>query len=194
MAPGAEAAPGDDVFRGVIEMNWMNQIGDMLQQYANPTSGTAPSSTTQDFEQVAAAAPRNTLGESLSEAFRSDQTPPFANILSNLFGSSNGQQQAGLLNTLIAAVGPGVVTAALSRAGASQFGGGLLTGGQNQITPEQASQIPPEAVHEIAREAEKQDPSIVDRVGQFYAEHPTLVQTLGAGALAVVMGKMAKKL
>src|SRR5207253_9368051 len=109
MAPGAEAAPGADCFSGVMEMNWMNQIGDMLQQYANPTSGTAPSSTTQDFEQVAAAAPRNTLGESLSEAFRSDQTPPFANILSNLFGSSNGQQQAGLLNTLIAAVGPGVL-------------------------------------------------------------------------------------
>jgi hypothetical protein len=175
-------------------MNWMNQIGDMLQQYANPTSAKAPSSASQDFEQVAAAAPRNTLGESLSEAFRSDQTPPFPNILSNLFGSSNGQQQAGLLNTLIAAVGPGALAAALSRAGASQIGGGLLTGGQNQITPEQASQIPPEAVHEIAREAEKQDPSIVDRVGQFYAEHPTLVQTLGAGALAVVMGKMAKKL
>jgi hypothetical protein len=176
-----------------MQVNWMNQIGEMLQQYASPTAQGAPSNTTQDFQQVAAAAPKNTLAESLSEAFRSDQTPPFANILSSLFGSSNGQQQAGLLNTLIAAVGPGVLTNALSRAGASQLGG-LITRGQNQITPEQAAKIPPEAIHEIAQEAEKQDPSIVDRVGQFYAEHPTLVQTLGAGALAVVMGKMAKKL
>ena len=52
------------------------------------------------------------------------------------------------------------MTAALSRAGAPQFGGGLLAGGQNQITPEQASQIPPEAVHEIAREILKTPPEV----------------------------------
>ncbi|MEJ7711338.1 MAG: hypothetical protein WKF84_16115 [Pyrinomonadaceae bacterium] len=47
------------------------------------------------------------------------------------------------------------------------------------ITPEQAEQISPEEVQEIAAEAEQRDPSIVDRVSEVYAEHPTLIKTLG---------------
>jgi hypothetical protein len=174
-------------------MDWMNEIGGMLQQYTGATADKAPASTVQDFEQVSTAAPKPSLAEGLSEAFRSDQTPPFGNMLSHLFGQSNGQQQAGLLNTLISAAGPGVLASALARAGGPSLGG-LLAGGQKQITPEQASQIPPDAIHEIATQAEKQDPSIVDKVSAYYAEHPTLIKTLGAGALAVVMGKMANKL
>jgi hypothetical protein len=46
----------------------------------------------------------------------------------------------------------------------------------------------------MAAEAEKKNPSVVDRVGEFYADHPTLVQALGAGALAVAMGKMGHRL
>ncbi len=173
-------------------MNWINEIGGMLQQYTGATAGNAPANTVQDFEHVSAAAPKPTLAEGLSEAFRSDQTPAFGNMLSHLFGQSNGQQQAGLLNTLLSVAGPGVI-GALARAGGPSLGG-MLPGAQTQITPEQASQISPDAVHEIATQAEKQDPSIVDKVSAYYAEHPTLIKTLGAGALAVVMGKMANKL
>ena len=39
----------------------------------------------------------------LAAAFRSDQTPPFGQMVSRLFSQSGGQQQAGLLNTLLAA-------------------------------------------------------------------------------------------
>ena len=107
-------------------------------------------------------------------------------MVSQLFGQSNGEQRAGILNHLLAAAGPGVL-------------GGLVPGGLNSllqgrssVTPQQAQQIPPDTVRDLAAHAEQQDPSVVDRAGEFYARHPALVQALGAGALALIMSRISK--
>lgn len=173
-------------------MDWMNQLGGLLQQYAGAGAGQAPASVHSDFDQFTQTAPRSTLAEGLAAAFRSDQTPPFGRMVGQLFSQSNGQQQAGILNTLIAAAGPAVVSQVLSRGGASGLSG-LLGGGQTEITPAQAQQIDPEAVEEIAAQAERQDPSVVDQISSFYAQHPTLVKTLGAAALTVALAKIAER-
>lgn len=60
------------------------------------------------------------------------------------------------------------------------------------ITPEQAAQLTPDQVRQIAETAEQQNPGIVDRMGDFYAEHPTLVKTIGGAALAIVLGRVAE--
>ncbi len=44
-----------------------------------------------------------------------------------------------------------------------------------------------------ATQAEKKDPSIIDHVSNFYAEHPTLVKTLGAAALGIALSQIAKR-
>jgi hypothetical protein len=179
-------------------MDWMNKIGGLLQQYAGgQTSDTAH----DDFEQAAQHAPSNVLADGLAAAFRSDQTPPFPQMLGQLFNQSSGEQKASLINTLIAAAGPAIVSQALSRGGGESalgnFGGlgnvmNFLTGG-GQVTPQIAEQIPPQVVEQVAAHAEQQDPSIVDRVSSFYAQHPTLVKTLGAAALSIAMAKMAQR-
>jgi hypothetical protein len=64
---------------------------------------------------------------------------------------------------------------------------------QTEVTPEQAEQIPAGAVEEIAAQAEKKDPSVIDQVSNFYAEHPTLVKTLGAAALTIALTKIAQR-
>jgi hypothetical protein len=137
------------------------------------------------FSQVANQAPPELLGRGISEAFRSDQTPPFPQMLSQLFGQSNASQQAGVLNQIIRAIGP--MAAAGLASGALQK---MLASGANQVTPAQASQLTPQQVQEIAQAAEKQQPGIVDQLGSFYAEHPTLVKTLGSAALMLAMLKM----
>ncbi len=93
-----------------------------------------------------------------------------------------------------------ILAQVLSRRTGSDSGGGLsgliemLTSGQQtQITPEQAEQIPADAVQEIATQVEKKDPSIIDHVSNFYAEHPTLVKTLGAAALGIALSQIAKR-
>jgi hypothetical protein len=170
-------------------MSWIDQLGGMLQQYAN--SGQATQTTEQDFDNAANVVPRDTMSHGLAEAFRSDQTPPFANMLGQLFGNSSGTQRASILNTLLATAGPALMSGAGSSGGLGQLAG-LLQGG-GQVSPQQAEQIQPQAVEELAKAAEKHDPSVIDRVSDFYSEHPGLVKTLGAAALAVAMSGMAKQ-
>jgi hypothetical protein len=126
------------------------------------------------------------LASALGAAFRSDQTPAFPQMLSNLFSNSDGQQRAGLLNQLLAAAGPGVLASLPASLGAALKGG---TG----ITTDQAQQISPESVQSIAEHAEKNNPSIIDQVSGFYSQHPKVIQALGAGALAMIVSHMNKK-
>ncbi|MFP5264411.1 MAG: hypothetical protein ACLGJB_21205 [Blastocatellia bacterium] len=173
-------------------MNWINQLGGILEQYTGAAASQAPSTVQDDFDQFAQVAPSGTLADGLSAAFRSDQTPPFGQMVGNLFGQSNGHQRAGILNTLISTLGPTLVAQLLARRGASGLAG-LLTGGRRQVTPEEAQQVPPEAVEEIAAQAEKKDPSVIDTLSNFYADHPTLVKTLGGAALAIALASIAQR-
>jgi len=157
-----------------------------------------------DFDQVAQHAPPAVMSQGVAEAFRSDRTPPFPSMLGQMFGRSDPNTRAGILNQLIAAAGPALLSGMLSRGSGSSVGGGLggmlggLMGGgaagaaqAPQITPEQAAQVPPEAVEELAREAERKNPDIIDRVSDFAAQNPTLVKGLGAVAVGIALKHLA---
>lgn len=164
-------------------MDWMNQIGNLLQKYA----GGQPSEdeARQDFDNVSSAAPKPSLASAIASAFRSDQTPPFSNMVGQLFQNGSGEQRAGMLNHLFS-LAPGLIAGNL---------GGLLggLGSKQQITPEQAQQVPPEEVERLAAEAERKDPSIVERMSDFYADNPGLVKALGAGALAIAIRSLTQR-
>ena len=181
-------------------MDWMNQLSGVLQQYTGAAAAPARSNVQDDFDQIAQSAPPEELADGLAAAFRSDKTPDFGQMAAQLFSNSSGQERAGILNTLIRTAGPMILSQVLSRRTGSNAGGGLssvidmLTNGQQtEITPEQAGQVPVEAVEEIAVQAEKKDPSVIDQVSKFYAAHPTLVKTLGAAALTIALTQIAKR-
>ena len=161
---------------------------DILSQYVNPSSAST-GNVMDHFDQVAQQAPSQDLGRGIAAAFRSDSTPAFGQSVGSLFGQSNPQQQAGLLNQLVQSIGPG----ALSGIAGGVLGrvlGGNMGSGVPTITPAQASQLSPSDVSAIATHAQTQDDSVVDKVGGFYAQHPTLVKSLGAAALAIALGHM----
>jgi hypothetical protein len=174
-------------------MNWINQVGGLLQQYAGTAAAPAPDTVDRDFDQFAQAAPQSVIADGLAEAFRSEQTPEFSTMAAHLFNNSTGQQRAGLLNSLLAMLGPAVIGQILGQRGSSGVLGGLLSGGQREVTPEQAEQVPPEEVRELAKQAEQKDPSIIDQFSNFYAQHPTLIKTLGGAALTIALAKIAQK-
>jgi hypothetical protein len=140
----------------------------------------------QAFSQVAANAGQGGLASALSHAFQSDQTPPFGQMVSSMFGNSSPDQKAGLLNQLAQSIGP-----QLMASGALGSLGSLLGSGA-QITPQQAAQVSPEDVQAVAEHAQKHNPSVVEEASNFYAQHPTLVQGLGAAAMAMMMSHMSK--
>lgn len=137
------------------------------------------------FDQVAQNASHDELGAGLADAMRSDRTPPFGDMVGQLFGHSSSTQQAGVLNQILGSLGPaafsGIAGGVLSR---------MLAPGQSQLTPDQASQLSPDQVSEIAAHAERSKPGVVDQVSQFYAQHAGLIKMLGGAALAVTMAKM----
>jgi hypothetical protein len=169
-------------------MSLFDQLGSVLKQY---TGGSAqnPADATAHFDQVAQAAPPNLMAEGIAAMFHSDQTPAFGNLVGSLFSQSNGEQKAGMLNQLLASVGPGTL-AQLAGGGALAS---LLSGGASQITPQQAQSISPDVVQQIATHAETADPSIIDKASAFYAQHTTLVKTLGGAALSIALAKVAER-
>jgi hypothetical protein len=142
-----------------------------------------------DFDRIVDHATPTDLGRGVGEAFRSDQTPPMGEMVSQLFGKSTGAQQAGALNQVISALGPAVVAGLASGALAK-----WLRSGQTQITPAQAQQLPPEVVRDVITEAQAKKPELADQLGEFYAQHSGLIKTLGAGALLIALAKMKQNM
>ncbi|HEX6362961.1 MAG TPA: hypothetical protein VFZ93_08395 [Albitalea sp.] len=165
---------------------------DILQSYA-----ARPTSTERDFEEAAPELPPDVLGEGVAQAFRSDQTPPFGDMVSQLFGRSDPQARAGLLNQLVAALGPAVL-ARIARGKLGHYeqmpNPGAAPGTPPPLSPVDAEAVTPEQVKEMAEEAEKRDPGVMDRIGGFYGQHPEVVKALGGAALAIALGHIANRM
>lgn len=152
-------------------MGIFDDLGGVLQQYRNGAGPANPQDAMTHYQQAASETSPSILSGALQQIFRSPQTGTFGQNVSSMFGQSNPNQRAGILNVLLSSgVGGGL---------ASMLG---LAPGTTQVSPQQAQQIQPAVVEQAANHAQNQNPSIVDRASEFYSQHPTLVQALGTGA------------
>ena len=172
-------------------MNWMNEVSNVLQNYAQPNQAAAPEEVASHFHQVAQTAPPADLAGGLAAMFHSEQTPPFGQMIGQLFSNSNGAQRANLLNTLLSSGAATGILSQLSKTAGISLPAGL--GSTTPITPETAAQIPASAVEEAAAQAQQHDPSIIERVSEIYAQHPTLVKTLGTVAMGIALSHLANR-
>ena len=163
-------------------------LRDILTQYADRSYQQPIDTAPDDFERIATDAPPEILRDGLADAFRSDETPPFPQMVAQLFGRSDGQQRAGILNEILASLG-GAAMGGLSRGPL----GDLARNGRHQISPQEAERISPEQLQETVARAERHDPSLVERASAFYAQHPQLVRQLGAAALTLAMRRRARR-
>ena len=161
---------------------------DILQQYAS-----RPTDTHQDFDEVARQVPPEVLGDGIAQAMRSDRTPPFGDMVGQLFGHSNAQQRAGLLTQLIRSVGPGAL-ASIAGGVLGRLGQSAGASAQPQVSPGEVDSVTPDQAREIAAAAEKTDPGVMDKVGSYYAQHPEVFKALGGAALAIALGQMANRM
>src|SRR5436305_4433862 len=130
-------------------MDWMNQVENIFQRYSGQGGGAVAAAEDPhgDFQQVAQSAPQEVVADGIAQAFRSDQTPSFPQMVGKLFSQSDPNQRAGLLSRLL----------------------------DSSVSPQQANQTQPAQVEQMAAQAEKQRPSIVDEVSGFYAQHPQVM-------------------
>ena len=62
-------------------MSWLQQLGGLLGQCAGANAQQAPPDAYDHFGQFAQSAPPDTLAQGIAHAFRSEQTPPFPQML-----------------------------------------------------------------------------------------------------------------
>jgi len=170
-------------------------LGGLLSKYLNVPAGQVSPDAEDHYQQVAQHASPQVLGQGISDALRSDQTPSLGQMVSDVYARAAPNQQAGMLKQILNSLPPG----ALQSIGGGALGGilGQLAagGGAAQgVTPQQASQISPSQVQDLANHAERHDPGIFDKLGSFYAEHPDLVKRLGAAALTIAMANIAGRM
>jgi hypothetical protein len=164
-------------------MTMFDSLKSLLAQYTAGT--TSPQDAGAHFDQMAQTAGAATLAPGIAEAMRSDQTPPFGQLMAQLFTNGSGEQKAGALNALLAAASPEL------RAQLSALIPGLI--GSAPVTATQAGTVSPGDVTSLATKVEQHNPRVIDAISGFYAQHPGLVRTLGTTALMIAMRKIAER-
>ena len=164
----------------------MGLLDSLTGMLSHTRSGAAPAGDAgAHFEHVAQSVDAGTVAQGIAAALRSDQTPPFAQLASQLFASGSGDQKMAMLNTLLASI------PAEKRAQLSSLIPGL--GASATVTDAQAAAVSPAALQTIAQHVEQHDAGIVERMSALYAAHPTLVKTLGSVAMMIAMRKIAER-
>lgn len=154
-----------------------NQVEGLIQQIQNKGNDPVPPEAQAQFHQIAQSAPPEVLSQGLADAFNSEQTPPFGQIVSQLFGHADNQQKTGILSALLGSLGAAAHPV-------------LTQAGVDNPSSAQATQMTPDQVQQIATQAKQANPGVIGTMSDFYAQHPALVKSLGAAAMAIVLGRM----
>ena len=162
---------------------------DILGRYADVRRRPPQFQIEQDFEEVAHEAGPDAMQDGIAEAFRADETPPFEEMVAQLFENSEPHVRAGLLDNLLAGLKPTAVGVA---------GGGLTDiwrryAAGARVSADRAARVDPAEVQEVARQARKQNPGVLERVSRFYARYPDLVRSLGEVAMGIALSRMARR-
>ena len=156
---------------------------DTLTQIVNAASQNSQPQQ-QEVEELQQA-PADVLSQGLREAFDSKDTPSIGNLVGQMFGQSSNQQQAGLINQIIQALGPAAATA---------LAGGVLQKvlkpGSDQVEAADVAQLSADEVTSVVNEAQAQRPELSQQLSEFYSQHSGLIKALGGVALLAAAIKM----
>src|SRR5262249_3127967 len=136
-------------------MGLLDDVKGMLSQYA--TNAAPAGDAGAHFQQVAQSVDSGTLAQGIAAAMRSHQTPPFAQMVSQLFASASNDQKVAMLSTLLSSVSPeqrAQLSSLIPGLGAAAAATGTST----------ASTVSPDAVQTLAQHVEQHDAGIVDKM------------------------------
>lgn len=173
-------------------MNRDNDLSAVLQQYAAETGVHSVQKVEQDFVAVAQQVPTEEVTDGLAQAMHSEQTPPFEDVLAESFDRGDAGLRSDMLKRLIDAAGHVVLKPLADHRILPPLPDDAHDQASGQIDGEAVLRLAPEAFRDIAREAVLQDPSVVDRMSEFYAINPLAGKTLGGATLSVALSKMAE--
>lgn len=173
-------------------MNRDNDLSAVLQQYAAETGVHSVHKVEQDFVAVAQQVPAEEVTDGLAQAMHSEQTPPFEDVLAESFARGDAALRSDMLRRLIEAAGHAVLKPLADHRILPPLPATEYIRAIEHVDDEAAQRLAPDAFRHIAREAVMQDPTVVDRMSEFYAVNPSAGRTLGGATLSVALSKMAE--
>ena len=164
-------------------MGLLEDVRTLVTHYVS--QGGSPQDVAANFSHVVDSTDAASLSPGIAEALRSGETPPFAQMVSQLFANASPDQKASMLNALLGSASPELQATLRS----------LIPGAATTATISRthAENVSPDVVTTLAEKVEQHNPGVIDRMGAFYAQHPTLVKTLGSAAMMIAMRKLAER-
>jgi len=156
-------------------MHFEKDVSSLLQQYVAETGVYSTQKVESDFVAVAKRVDAAHIMNGLSEAFRSEHTPSFGQLVGQSFEQMDGAQRVGMLNQLLESEGHPFFE--------EQHG---------VVSRDMANRLHPSLIEQIAHDAERHDPAVIDKLSNVYAEDMELAKTLGGHALSVALVKIAE--
>jgi hypothetical protein len=163
-------------------MGLLDDVKNVIGQYSAGNASTEDLSA--QFHQVVGTANPSAVSQGIAAMLGSNGTQPFGQMVSQLFANGSADQKTGMLNAMLANATP-EIRAKLG----SLIPAAAATGAVSGV---QATSISADAVSALAQQVHSQNPGIVQEMGSFYSQHPTLVKTLGSAAMVLAMRKIAE--
>lgn len=164
-------------------MNIMEQIGGILNQYAEGSGKVDRQQARNDYDQIASTVPPGLLGALIGPSLSSLGNDQVHERIFNSATEMTPQQRGGFLSQILGGLrGSGIDVGSFLQ----------MIGVSNAVeqNPEQAS---PEDVAKVAAQTERTNPTIFQQAMSFFAEHPTLVKVLGTMAITAIARNLAHR-
>lgn len=162
-------------------------LGSLLQQHAGHVTAADPDGVAQAYKHIVGEQSQAAIAHGIASALRDSDTPPFSQMVSQLFFHSDSNLRTQLLNLLLDNVSPAMLTAL-----SGSIGDLFTQNGHPSLTPEQVADIAPPQVAEIAAVAEQHNVGIIERVATLFAQYPAIFNALDSNTLKTALGKMAE--
>ena len=165
-------------------MSFLDRLGGVLQQYQSGSATPSREEAHAHYDQIAREVPSNVLAGSIGPALGTLEPGDVESRVARSAAQMTPEQRGGLLGTLLGGLGTG------SGGGLGDLLGRIGVSPSVAQNPQQAS---PEDVARVAGYARQNQPDLLHRAGDFYAQHPTLVKALGTAAIVAIARNLAGK-
>ncbi len=164
-------------------MDFMEQIGGLLNAYANGQKASSRQEAREHYDQISSSVPTDILASVIGPALSSLGGAQVQERVYNSATEMTPQQRGGFMETLLGG---------LMSSGANLPG--LLSSlgiGQSVIDDPQSAS--PDDVAKLATHTQENEPSIFEKAMEFYAENPMLVKILGGMAIAAIARQISNR-
>lgn len=162
-------------------MGFLDQIGDVLQQYASGAN-VSREQAHRDYDTIAETVPQTELASAIGPAVGSLGTSEVEQRIRNSAGEMAPSVRGQFVERLLGALtGKGIDASAL-----------LSKAGLRPSIAQQPQNASPEDAGRLAAEVHQSHPDVFNSAMEFYSRHPTLVKVLGTMAIARIAQHLSR--